>query len=151
MPRRSPRSPPALPAITHTTRADQAEWQMDILERSGLDLRRALISHFNSVDVARLEQIARRNVFMGIDQIGFAKGPGYAALADLVAGACARGSEAAHPLIGHGAQDTPAPPWRHQLFHRVHAFSAAPARARRDRGADRHHAADNPARLLLGL
>ena len=79
------------PVITHTTRADQAEWQMDILERSGLDLRRALISHFNSVDVARLEQIARRNVFMGIDQIGFAKGPGYAALADLVAGACARG------------------------------------------------------------
>jgi phosphotriesterase-related protein len=79
------------PVITHTTRPDQAEWQMDILEGSGLDLRRALISHFNGVDVARLEQVARRNVFMGIDQIGFAKGPGYAALADLVAGACARG------------------------------------------------------------
>src|ERR1700730_7224688 len=76
------------PMITHTTRPDQAEWQMDILEGSGLDLRRALISHFNGVDVARLEQVARRNVFMGIDQIGFAKGPGYAAL---VAGACARG------------------------------------------------------------
>jgi phosphotriesterase-related protein len=77
--------------ITHTTRPDQAEWQMDVLERCGLDLGRALISHFNAVDVARLELVARRGVFLGIDQIGFAKGPGYAALADLVAGACARG------------------------------------------------------------
>jgi phosphotriesterase-related protein len=77
--------------ITHTTTPDQAEWQMDVLERCGLDPGRALISHFNSVDAARLEQVARRKVFMGIDQIGFAKGPGYAALADLVAAACARG------------------------------------------------------------
>jgi phosphotriesterase-related protein len=77
--------------ITHTTRADRAEWQMDVLERSGLDLPRALISHFNAVDVARLEQVGRRKVFMGIDQIGFAKGPSYAQLAELVAGAWARG------------------------------------------------------------
>jgi phosphotriesterase-related protein len=77
--------------ITHTTRPDQAEWQMDVLERSGLDLRRALISHFNSVDATRLEQVGRRKVFMGIDQIGFAKGPRYAQLADLVAAACERG------------------------------------------------------------
>jgi phosphotriesterase-related protein len=77
--------------ITHTTRPDQAEWQMDALERYGLDLGRALISHFNKVDVARLEEVGRRNVFMGIDQIGFAKGPSYAQLADLVAAACARG------------------------------------------------------------
>jgi phosphotriesterase-related protein len=77
--------------ITHTTRPDQAEWQMDVLERAGLDPTRALISHFNSVDAARLEQVGRRKVFMGIDQIGFAKGPSYAQLADLVAAACARG------------------------------------------------------------
>jgi phosphotriesterase-related protein len=83
--------------ITHTTRPDQAQWQMDVLERSGIDLARVLISHFNSVDVACLEEVARRKVFMGIDQIGFAKGPSYAQLADLVAGACARGL--AHQLI----------------------------------------------------
>ena len=79
------------PVITHTTRPDQAEWHVDLLGGCGLELTRALISHFNSVDVARLVEIARHKVFMGIDQIGFAKGPSYAELADLVSAACARG------------------------------------------------------------
>jgi phosphotriesterase-related protein len=77
--------------ITHTTKPDEAEWQMDALERAGADLRRVLISHLGRVDIARLARVARRGVFMGVDQIGFAKGPSYAQYADLVAAACREG------------------------------------------------------------
>ncbi|HVY58064.1 MAG TPA: hypothetical protein VHA77_09470 [Xanthobacteraceae bacterium] len=77
--------------ITHTTQVEEADWQMDMLERAGMDLTRVLVSHLGRVDVARLAEVARRGVFMGVDQIGFAKGPSYAQYADLVAAACREG------------------------------------------------------------
>ena len=70
--------------ITHTATPDQAQWQIDQLERAGADLSRVLISHLHNFgDIDALLPHARRGVCFGFDQIGFAKGPtneDYAAL-----------------------------------------------------------------------
>lgn len=78
--------------VTHTTKPHQAWWQIERLRAGGLDPARMLISHLHQFGtVADLKQVGRTGVFMGIDQIGFAKGPTYDAYADLVAAACAEG------------------------------------------------------------
>jgi phosphotriesterase-related protein len=78
--------------VTHTTKPEQAWWQIEHLRAGGLDPSRILISHMHLFGtVEDLVAVGRHGVFMGIDQIGFAKGLGYEKLADLVAGACAEG------------------------------------------------------------
>ena len=78
--------------VTHTTRPAQAAWQIERLRAGGLAPERMLISHLHGFGtVADLVEVGRCGVFMGIDQIGFAKGPSYDEYADLVAGACAAG------------------------------------------------------------
>ena len=78
--------------VTHTTRPEQAHWQIARLRAAGLDPARMLISHMHGFgNVADLRAIAATGVTMGIDQIGFSKGPSYDDYADLVAGACAAG------------------------------------------------------------
>ena len=78
--------------VTHTTRPQQAEWQIARLRGAGLAPERILISHMHGFgSVSALRTIAATGVTMGIDQIGFAKGPSYDEYADLVAGACAAG------------------------------------------------------------
>ncbi len=71
--------------ITHTATPDQAQWQIDQLERGGADLSRVLISHLHNFgDIDALLPHARRGVSFGFDQIGFAKGPTYEDYAALV-------------------------------------------------------------------
>lgn len=78
--------------VTHTTRPEQAHWQIGRLRAGGLDPARMLISHMHGFgNVEDLRTIGRTGVTMGIDQIGFSKGPSYDNYADLVAGACAAG------------------------------------------------------------
>jgi phosphotriesterase-related protein len=82
------------PIITHTSSPDQAAWHVRMLERSGMDMARVIISHLGAAaDVAELVALARSGVFMGIDKISFPKGPTNDQLADLVRDACARGLE----------------------------------------------------------
>jgi phosphotriesterase-related protein len=72
--------------ITHTSTPDQAQWQIDQLERAGANLSRVLISHLHNFGaVESIAPHARRGVRFGYDQIGFAKGPTYDDYADLVA------------------------------------------------------------------
>jgi phosphotriesterase-related protein len=71
--------------VTHTSTADQAPWQIDQLELAGADLSRVLISHlhnFGGIDA--LSPQAKRGVYFGFDQIGFANGPSYEDYAELI-------------------------------------------------------------------
>lgn len=78
--------------VTHTTKPQQAWWQIERLRAGGLDPSRMLISHLHQFGrVDDLREVGRTGVFMGIDQIGFAKGPSLDDYAALVAGACDAG------------------------------------------------------------
>jgi phosphotriesterase-related protein len=78
--------------ITHTSSPDQAPWHVRTLDRTGVDLRRVVISHMGAVgDVAQLAAIGRSGVTLGIDKVSFPKGPTNVQLADLVRDACELG------------------------------------------------------------
>jgi phosphotriesterase-related protein len=77
--------------ITHTSSPDQISWHVRVLASCGADFSRVLISHFGTTTVNRMIEVGARGAFMGIDQIGFQKGPTYEQLADLVRDACAAG------------------------------------------------------------
>ena len=82
------------PVITHTSSPDQAAWHLRVLDGAGMDLSRVVISHMGAArDVADLIEVARSGAFIGIDKVGFPKGPTNEQLADLVRDACARGLE----------------------------------------------------------
>lgn len=82
------------PVITHTSSPDQAHWHITVLERAGMDLSHAVISHMGAArDVSELVEVARAGVFMGIDKVSFPKGPTNEELADLVRDACDKGLE----------------------------------------------------------
>lgn len=79
--------------IAHTSSLEQVPWQIEVLTSAGVDVSRILISHFGRASVSLLQEVGARGVFMGIDQIGFQKGPSLGELADLVRDACAAGLE----------------------------------------------------------
>jgi phosphotriesterase-related protein len=82
------------PVITHTSRPEQAGWQIRVLEDAGMDLSRVTISHMGAVEsVADLLNVARAGVFLGVDKVSFPKGPTNVELADLVRDACEKGLE----------------------------------------------------------
>jgi phosphotriesterase-related protein len=80
--------------ITHTSSPDQAAWHVRVLERAGMDMSHAVISHMGAAkDVAELVEVGRSGAFMGIDKVSFPKGPSNDELADLVRDACEKGLE----------------------------------------------------------
>jgi len=79
--------------ITHTSSPDQISWHVRVLASCGVDFSRVLISHFGTTTVDQMIEVGARGAYMGIDQIGFQKGPTYDQLADLVRDACAAGLE----------------------------------------------------------
>jgi phosphotriesterase-related protein len=80
------------PIITHTSKLAQASWQVDVLERAGMDMSRVLISHMGAAsDVQPLVEIGARGVFLGVDKVSFPKGPRNPELVDLVCAALERG------------------------------------------------------------
>ena len=82
------------PVITHTSSPDQAAWHIRVLERAGMDMSHAVISHMGAAkDVSELVEVARSGAFMGIDKVSFPKGPSNVELADLVRDACDKGLE----------------------------------------------------------
>ncbi len=82
------------PVITHTSSPDQAAWHIRVLERAGMDMTHAVISHMGAAKgVCELVEVARSGAFMGIDKVSFPKGPTNAELADLVRDACDKGLE----------------------------------------------------------
>ncbi len=71
--------------ITHTSKSEQAHWQLDILEASGADLSHVLVSHLHKVkNFDEILAVGKRGAFMGIDQLGFKKGPTIEEVADIV-------------------------------------------------------------------
>jgi phosphotriesterase-related protein len=78
--------------ITHTSTPDQAAWHVRVLERAGMDMSHAVISHMGAAkNVAELVEVGRSGALMGIDKVSFPKGPGNDELADLVRDACDNG------------------------------------------------------------
>lgn len=78
--------------VTHTTKSHQANWQLDVLEDAQVDLSHVLISHLHKVkDFSEIVAVGRRNAFIGIDQLGFKKGPTIEEVANMVARAVAEG------------------------------------------------------------
>jgi phosphotriesterase-related protein len=77
--------------ITHTSKLAQATWQVDVLERAGMDMKRVLISHMGAAsDVGPLVAIGARGVYLGVDKVSFPIGPRNPELADLVCAALER-------------------------------------------------------------
>lgn len=71
--------------VTHTTEPEQALWQLDVLEDAGVDLSHVLISHLHKMkNFTEILKVAERGAFIGIDQIGFKKGPTIEQVADIV-------------------------------------------------------------------
>lgn len=69
--------------VTHTSHAEQAFWQLDLLRDEGMDLSRVVISHLHKLqDFADLRRVLETGVFVGFDQLGFKKGPPIAQIAD---------------------------------------------------------------------
>jgi phosphotriesterase-related protein len=78
--------------ITHTSTPDQGQWHVDVLEDEGADLGRVLISHQHTAkNFADIVALTDRGVYVGFDQIGFAKGPTPAQIADLTRQMCEHG------------------------------------------------------------
>ena len=77
--------------ITHTSSLDQIGWHRHFFSGAHVDPSRLLISHFGQGTPDLLRDIGRFGCFMGVDQIGFTKGPTLEELADLVAAGCAAG------------------------------------------------------------
>ncbi len=71
--------------ITHTTKPEQAAWQLDVLEDAGADLSHVLISHLHKAkNVSEIIDVCKRGAFIGFDQLGFKKGPSIDQVADMV-------------------------------------------------------------------
>lgn len=78
--------------VTHTTKPEQASWQLDVLEDAGADLSHVLISHLHKVrNFSEIIAVGKRGAFIGIDQLGFKKGPTIEMVADIVVQAIAHG------------------------------------------------------------
>jgi phosphotriesterase-related protein len=80
------------PIITHTSLPEQASWHLDVMDGAGMDLSRVLISHMHQVkEFADMLAVGRRGAFIGIDQLGFKKGPSLERITDLVVQAIEHG------------------------------------------------------------
>ncbi|HQU03357.1 MAG: hypothetical protein B7Z75_12375 [Acidocella sp. 20-57-95] len=78
--------------ITHTTKPEQATWQLDVLEDAGADLSHVLISHLHKANnFSEILAVGKRGAFIGFDQLGFKKGPTIDQVADMVVQVIAHG------------------------------------------------------------
>ncbi len=78
--------------ITHTSKPEQANWHLDVMQDAGMNLSNVVISHLHKFEnFSDILSIAKRGAFIGIDQLGFKKGPSLDQIADIVAQAVAHG------------------------------------------------------------
>lgn len=59
------------PIITHTSRPEQAFWQLEILQKCGAALDHVLIGHLDRADEDLLLDAAQYGCFLGIDKISY--------------------------------------------------------------------------------
>ncbi len=72
--------------VTHTSKPEQAFWQVQCLQSEAVPLSRVLVSHLHKLgDFGDLVRLAETGVYLGFDQLGFKKGPSIDAVADMVA------------------------------------------------------------------
>jgi predicted metal-dependent phosphotriesterase family hydrolase len=63
------------PVITHTEKPYHALWHVEALQSGGMDMRHALISHLHKASsIEDIAKVAATGAFVGVDQIGFARG-----------------------------------------------------------------------------
>jgi phosphotriesterase-related protein len=75
------------PIVTHTERPYHAPWHVEVLRSAGMDMSRALISHLHKYEtIDEIKRVANTGAFIGIDQIGFARGMTMRQMADVVVG-----------------------------------------------------------------
>jgi phosphotriesterase-related protein len=75
------------PIVTHTERPYHAPWHVEVLRSAGMDMSRALISHLHKYEtIDEIKRVANTGAFIGIDQIGFARGMTMPQMADVVVG-----------------------------------------------------------------
>jgi phosphotriesterase-related protein len=73
--------------VTHTEKPSHARWHVEVLQSAGMDMSRALISHLHKYEtIDQIKQVANTGAFIGIDQIGFARGMPMPQMADVVVG-----------------------------------------------------------------
>lgn len=76
-----------VPVVTHTEKPYHAPWHVDVLQSAGMDMSRALISHLHKYEtIDQIKRVANTGAFIGIDQIGFARGLTMPQMADVVVG-----------------------------------------------------------------
>jgi phosphotriesterase-related protein len=72
------------PVITHTEQPYHAPWHVEVLQSAGMDMGRALISHLHKYEtIDQIKRVADTGAFIGIDQIGFARGMTMPQMADV--------------------------------------------------------------------
>jgi phosphotriesterase-related protein len=87
------------PVITHTEQPYQASWHVEVLQSAGMDMSRALISHLHKYEtIEQIKRVADTGAFIGIDQIGFARGMTMPQMAD-VAVSCIKAGFIDHVII----------------------------------------------------
>jgi phosphotriesterase-related protein len=75
------------PVVTHTEQPYHALWHVEVLQSAGMDMSRALISHLHKYEtIDQIKRVADTGAFIGIDQIGFARGIAMPQMADVVVG-----------------------------------------------------------------
>ena len=75
------------PIVTHTERPYHAPRHVEVLQSAGMDMSRALISHLHKYGtIDEIKRIADSGAFIGIDQIGFARGMTMPQMADIAVG-----------------------------------------------------------------
>jgi phosphotriesterase-related protein len=87
------------PVITHTEQPYHAPWHVEVLQSAGMDMSRALISHLHKYEtIDQIKRVADTGAFIGIDQIGFARGMTMPQMAD-VAVSCVKAGFIDHIII----------------------------------------------------
>ena len=87
------------PVVTHTEKPYQAPWHVEVLQSAGMDMSRALISHLHKYEtIDQIERVANTGAFIGIDQIGFARGMTMPQMADVAVG-CIKTGFVDHVII----------------------------------------------------
>jgi phosphotriesterase-related protein len=87
------------PVVTHTEQPYHAPWHVEVLQSAGMDMSRALISHLHKYETIDLiKRIANTGAFIGIDQIGFARGMTIPQMADVAVG-CIKAGFIDHIII----------------------------------------------------
>jgi phosphotriesterase-related protein len=136
--------------ITHTSNVGQARWHVDVLQRTGIDMSRVLISHMGAAsDVEPLVDIGASGCFLGVDKVSFPVGPRNPQLADLVCAALECGLDRQIILSSDVARRTMLSPHGAPSYSAVFVEFLPLLRARGVSEAQiRTMLVENPARLL---